>query len=232
MKDMAQESKTITSRGIRFPHNRAVIPWRQRKLLRTNRYEEKESRAVLQNLRADDRVIELGAGIGYMSSLMSLKLGIRDIHAFEANPRMIPFIQQVHADNDVEGVTLHNAVLGDKNGTINFYNRRDYVASSLSPLPTDGAQTLLSVEEIEMRDAGETFRDIAPTALVCDIEGAEVDLIPLADLSSVRCAVIELHPQWVGSEGVAKVFAAITAAGLTYHHRGSQGKVVTFRRDW
>ncbi|KAJ55499.1 hypothetical protein ACMU_12460 [Actibacterium mucosum KCTC 23349] len=232
MKDVAKNQKTITSRGIKFPHDRMVIPWRQRKLLRNNRYEEKESRAVLQNLRPEDRVIELGAGIGYMSSLMALKVGIRDVHAFEANPRMIPFIENVHAMNDVKGVTIHNAVLGDHAGTAEFYNRRDYVASSLAPLPTDDDQTLLSIEKIEMRDAGDTFRTIAPTALVCDIEGAEVDLLPLCDLSSVRCAIVEMHPQWVGSAGVAKVFATMTQAGLTYHHRGSQGKVVTFRRDW
>lgn len=68
--------------------------------------------------------------------------------------------------------------------------------------------------------------------LICDIEGAEVDVIPEMDLSGVRAAIIELHPQWIGSKGVAAVFNAMMQAGLVYFPKWSNAKVVTFRRDW
>ncbi len=83
-----------------------------------------------------------------------------------------------------------------------------------------------------MLDIAETFRNIAPSFLICDIEGAEAGLLPAADLGSLRCAVVELHPQWIGKAGVAAVFAAMTAAGLSYYPKTSNKKVVTFRRDW
>ena len=44
--------------------------------------------------------------------------------------------------------------------------------------------------------------------------------------------MLELHPQWIGPEGVNKVFSAFIGAGFAYYHRGSQGKVVSFRRQW
>jgi hypothetical protein len=68
--------------------------------------------------------------------------------------------------------------------------------------------------------------------LVCDIEGAEAELLPAGDWSGLRAAVVELHPQWIGQAGVQAVFDAMQRAGLTYFPRASQAKVVTFRKGW
>ena len=50
--------------------------------------------------------------------------------------------------------------------------------------------------------------------------------------SSLRVAIIELHPQWIGQSGVQAVFDAMSKAGLTYFPKASESKVVTFRKDW
>jgi hypothetical protein len=52
------------------------------------------------------------------------------------------------------------------------------------------------------------------------------------DLTGLRAAVIETHPQWIGPEGMNIVFNAFMQAGLAYYARGSSGKVVSFRRNW
>lgn len=57
-------------------------------------------------------------------------------------------------------------------------------------------------------------------------------MIPDLDLSGLRAAVVKLHPKWIGPEGVNAVFAAMMEAGLNYNARGSNGKVVSFRRTW
>ena len=86
--------------------------------------------------------------------------------------------------------------------------------------------------QIDVLDAEKVFADLTPTVLICDIEGAEVDLIPALPLNNLRAAIIELHPQWIGPAGVNKVFSAFMQAGMAYYHRGSQNKVVAFRREW
>ncbi|WP_212525214.1 FkbM family methyltransferase [Actibacterium sp. MT2.3-13A] len=224
--------KFIRSRGLKFPYDPRVIDRKRRKLLHDDAYEKKESEAVLRQIRPQDTVLELGAGMGYMSTLMARKLGVRHVHAFEANPAMIPYIRAVHAANGVEDVTVHNALLGAEEGEVTFYVRGDFVASSMEDNLGEKHGGVIARETVPVRPVAQVMDEIKPTALVCDIEGAEADLLPLMDLGAIRVAIIELHPQVFGQAGTAKVFAAMAAAGLTYFPRASNAKVVTFRRDW
>ncbi|MDY6858887.1 MAG: FkbM family methyltransferase [Pseudomonadota bacterium] len=232
MKDAPTSPKFIRTRGLRFPYDPQIITRKRRRLMRDDHYEHKESEAVLRVVKPDDTVIELGAGMGYMSTLLAKKLGVKTVHAFEANPRMIPYIHAVHAANGVEGVTVHNAILGAADGRAKFYVRGDFVASSLEDNLEDAHGGVIAEEEIDIRNAQAVFDEISPTVLVCDIEGAEADLLPLIDLSGLRCAIVELHPQWIGQAGVQAVFDAMQAGGLTYYPRMSNAKVVTFRKGW
>jgi FkbM family methyltransferase len=138
----------------------------------------------------------------------------------------------VHRLNGVTQAVLTNAALGPKAGTVSYYIRQEFPDSSMTAEPEGEVSPVIAVEEVPMVDIAEEFRRIRPTFLICDIEGAEADLLPAADLSTVRCAVVELHPQWIGAAGVAAVFAAMTRAGLTFYPRTSVKKVATFRRDW
>lgn len=222
----------VRSRGMRFPYDEQIISRKRRRLLRNGEYELKESEAVLKQIKPDDVVIELGAGMGYMSTLMAKKIGVKEVHAFEANPKMAAYIRTVHEVNAVETVAVHNALLGETTGEATFYVRGDFVASSLEDNLGDAHGGVIAREKVQVLPVNEVIAKIKPTALVCDIEGAEAHVLPMMDLSGIRVAVVELHPQVFGQDGTAKVFAAMTAAGLTYFPRASNAKVVTFRRDW
>jgi FkbM family methyltransferase len=222
----------IKSRGIRFPNDKRIINARNRRALRSGDYERREAEAVKAHVGPEDVVIELGAGMGYMSAFMAKNLGARQIHAFEANPGLIPYIEAVYAANGITNARVTNAVLGPRKGKVDFHVRKNFLASSLDPDPKGVKSAILSVEKIEVQNAKAVFRDIRPTVLVCDIEGAEADLLPAADLSSLRVAIVELHPQWIGQAGVQAVFNAMQAAGLTYFPRTSDKKVVTFKKGW
>ena len=225
----ADNQKFIMSHGTRFPKDHGLIRGRIRGALRDNMYEAKETHAALRTVRAGDTVIEVGAGIGYMSTLVATKRDVKAVHAFEANPHLIPYIHAVHAANDVTNATVTNAVLGKRKGSANFYVRHKLTASSLDEMDGTGVS---SVERIDVLNANHVFDELEPNVLIADIEGAEVDLIPMLDLSRLRAAIIELHPQWIGPEGVNTVMRAFMDAGLAYYHRGSHGKVVAFRRNW
>lgn len=217
----------ITSYGVRFPTDMPPMLPRIRNALAEDRYEAKESEAALKVLNAGDRVVELGAGLGYMSSVISKNCAPESVHAFEANPALIPCIKRVQQENDITNVTVHNAVLGAEKGQTLFYVRSNFVASSLMADPVETVVQKVTVPVLPARD---TVAEINPNVLICDIEGAEVDIIPLLDLTNLRAAIVELHPQYIGLRGVEKVFAAMTAAGLIYNPRRSMAKVVTFSR--
>ena len=222
-------SAFITSRGMKFPNHADIIKGRLRALLRKNVYEYKESVAALRVVREGDVVIELGAGIGYMSTLVASKRKVKSVHSFEANPHLIPYIQQVHAANGLTNAHVTNAILGSRKGTVDFYVRDNVLGSSLAQLEgeVDPPST-----KVDVLNGKTVFKEIGANVLICDIEGAEVDLIPTLDLTGLRAAVIALHPQWIGPDGVNKVFKAFMDAGLAYYHRASTNKVVCFRTEW
>lgn len=225
--------RVLRARGLVFPDDPAFLTRKTRRLLRTKEYERREADAVRALVGKDDVAMELGAGIGFMSTLMAKSCKARAVHTFEANPSFIPYIRRVHAANGVaEKVTLTNALLGAGDGTAQFYEREEFSASSLEADPPGVGSPVVAVHEVPVMAIGRVMAGIRPTALVCDIEGAEADLLPLADLSSLHVAVVELHPQWIGQRGVQAVFDAFHAAGLTFYPKTSNKKVVTFLKDW
>lgn len=230
-KDTTTRKLFVRSRGLKFPKDGNFITGQLRGSLRDNRYEKKETDCVLKLVRDDDVVIELGAGIGYMSTLVATKRQIKSVHAFEANPTLIPYIESVHQANGLTNAHVTHAILGKRAGSTDFYVRKNLLSSSMEPLEGDTEDNTQKVK-VDVLNASHVFKEIEPTILIADIEGAEASLLPQLDLSGLRGAMIELHPQYIGPEGVNAVFRAMMDAGLAYYPRGSTHKVVCFRRAW
>ncbi len=220
----------LISRGMRFPLNSDVLRGKSVAALREGRYELREAEAALRIVRSGDVVLELGGGIGFMSTLLATHRKIEHVHVFEANPDLTPYIAAVHAANHVTNATVHNALLGDEPGQVPFYIRRNFLASSM--VEDVKGNEVVRTAQVEMRPAEPIARALGATLLICDIEGAEVDVLPKMDLSGLRAAIVELHPQWIGASGVNAVFEAMIKAGLAYFPKTSTQKVVTFRRAW
>lgn len=219
----------IQSGKLKFPKRPDVLPARIRRALRIGSYESKEAKSVLRVVREGDTVLEFGGGVGFISTLIGTNRKVKHIHVFEANSALAEYIGETHAANGIENATVHHAILGKRKGTAEFYVRGSLIASSLDH--KDGAG-VVRTETVDVRNVKSEMKAIKPDVLICDIEGAEADLIPLMDLSNLRAAVVELHPQWIGVDGVNAVFQAFMQAGLAYYPRLSNQKVVTFRRAW
>ncbi|MFZ5961458.1 FkbM family methyltransferase [Thalassococcus sp. BH17M4-6] len=221
----------LRSRGMKIPKHPQITTGRIRGALKGETYERKECDAVSRMVQDGDVVLELGGGIGYMSTLIATKKKVQAVHTFEANPTLIPYIHSVHAANDVTNVTVHNALLSDGPGDpVPFYVRQNFLGSSMDKSIDEGS--IVSTEMIEQRDIHAVLDELKPDVLVCDIEGAEAHLLPAADLSCLRVAIVELHPQWIGQTGVQAVFDTMHRAGLTYFPKASEAKVVSFRKGW
>ncbi|MQQ07462.1 FkbM family methyltransferase [Epibacterium sp. SM1979] len=215
---------------MKFPLDKSILPPRVRASLRNDGYEQKEATAVEKLVKRGDVVMELGGGIGFMSTLVATKTRAKSVHAFEANPQLIPYIREVHALNKAAKAQVTHAVLGSEEGEATFYVRPNFLASSLSPMEDDTDE--VTQVQVPALDVNKVIADLKPTVLICDIEGAEVDLLPKMDLSALRAVVIETHPQWIGKSGIQTVFRTLDAAGLVFFPRWSHGKVAVFRSDW
>lgn len=223
----------ITSRGVKLPDDPRYLSDRHRKLLKKNSYESKEADAALKAVKSSDIVMELGGGLGFMSSLISMNSKPASYHLFEANPALIPYIRAVHGLNGLQGIDVQNAMLGAKDAeAANFYVRHDFLASSMADDLGDANGGVARVEQVPVLAINAVMQRIKPSFLICDIEGAEASILPKADLSSLRAVLIELHPQTTGQSGIQAVFDVMHTHGLTYFPRASEGKVVLFKKDW
>ena len=167
-------------------------------------YEAKEARSVLKAIKPGDRVLELGSGIGIITSIIA---GIEDVSvwAFEANPS--------------------TAALAERVIKANF--RRDLWMSSMDENQGPYEKRI----EISSANIDEFIASRGITALVMDIEGAERDLLGRADLSGVERIFVELHDHLYGLAGVRDIMQALTAKGYAYDPRGSRGPCVLFSKD-
>lgn len=220
----------IESRGVRIPFYPEIMTPPIERPLRKGRYEGGECLAVEIVVGKDDRVLELGTGIGLVSTKAAMADGVDRVLTFEANPSLIPVIREIHELNGVrDRIEVVNGLVtrGEAPETLAFYRRRDFWASSLSP----SAGAYIDQVDVATHDFDAVLADLKPTIVVCDIEGAELDLFDGADLSSARYVIMEIHPKVYGAEGVRRIFDNMSAKGFGYSPKISRGgTVITFER--
>jgi 16S rRNA A1518/A1519 N6-dimethyltransferase RsmA/KsgA/DIM1 with predicted DNA glycosylase/AP lyase activity len=80
--------------------------------LRDGTYEADEANAAERCVKDGFRVLELGAGIGYVTAICARRTAPENVLAVEANPALIPVIEDTLARNGAGAATvLHGAVV-------------------------------------------------------------------------------------------------------------------------
>ena len=217
----------IRSCGVFIPHDPNIITPPIAAALRANRYEAEEAAEIPAIVMPGDVVLEIGAGIGFISTLVSRQPNVAKIIAVEANPALMPYMARLHAENGVERVQRLNAVLSNSGAhAAIFYQRRDFWMGSLAEGP-EPYETAVSVPVVNLDDFIATH---GVTLIICDIEGAESWLFGDADLGGVDRIYLELHDHITGLSGIAKLFTDMGARGFTYDPRHSSSAIILFRR--
>lgn len=217
--------------GVRLPHDDAIMTPQVAAALKRGNYERPEMQAIPKFLEPDDRVLELGAGIGYISSFVAGVVGVAHVTCVEANPKLAAFIRRAHDLQGLSNTDIRNCVAlpGDKplapNGRVDFYIREPFWSSSLDP-----GRDAVSVTQVEQAYLHDLIAETQATALIVDIEGGERDLFVGGDLGSVRKIYVELHTRYIRPKGVKTCFDALSAHGFYYDQRVSHGGVVLFRK--
>lgn len=227
-----QYNSILETHEIKVPYVSKVISPRMEQVIQKGRYEASEIKLLRKILRPRDRVLELGAGVGVVSTAAAMVTGPERVTVVEANPNLIPVISETHKLNGVSGVKVLNGVgVGvPSEDEATFYLREDFWASSLEA-PHDSEAGVITPVSVPKIDLNALLKEQRPSVFVLDIEGGELDLLPALDLSSCRSVVIELHPKVYQLDGVARCFDALRAKGLAYDAKQSRGgTVVVFSR--
>ena len=187
-------------------------------------YEAHERGVIERKLADDDIVLELGAGIGFISTLCAKRIGGERVVAVEANPIMADAIRETYRLNGVKP-QLFCGLLGKGEGEETFYVESNFISSSTH----QRSQTAQAVTT-QRYDARSFIERIKPTFLICDIEGGEQELLAYMPLDAVRKLCIELHPHVIGNAGTSAIFKRLLEQGFVCDFLNSSGKVYFFER--
>lgn len=221
-------TRTVELHGVKIPFVEEIFSDKLRRTLEKGKYEIGECRRMDAIVFPGDKVLELGAGVGLVSAIAARKTEPENVICVEANPKLIPLIEETHRINGRTGVqVMHGVAVPQDDGTpAMFYIRADFWGSSMVPGPD-------AIEEIEVPkiDIAALVKSHRPDILTMDIEGAEAALVAGIDLSPCRVVMMELHPKVYGHPGTAGIFRQLDRQGFTYDAKNSRGgSVIVFNR--
>jgi FkbM family methyltransferase len=212
--------RSVTLDGCTF--SLAGSPDYVRYLLISGKYESAERGALKTALISDLPAVEFGAGIGVISCLTNKILKYPDRHVVvEANSTLLALLKSHRLRNKCEFKILNKALAYDRS-SVEFTVDDNFLLGRMD-LPGNKrvrvqTTTLLAVLDHAGFDA---------CNLICDIEGAECDLVEneLEILKTrVACIMMETHPAIRGEEAVSRMmdklgssgFKAVAKDGTTY----------------
>ncbi|NOR69646.1 MAG: FkbM family methyltransferase [Methylomarinum sp.] len=187
-------------------------------------YEKPELISIEAKLTKDDIVMELGTGIGFISTYCAKKIGSNRVHTFEANPDLEEIIRDTFHLNNVSP-SLQMCILGESNGTTEFFTNPNFSASSI--YRTSKKSNCINVP---MRSANEEIKKISPTFLILDIEGAEYSLFKHIDLNGIHKIGMELHDHIIGNEKAEEILSILKSKGFSENPIYSSNRAIFLER--
>lgn len=199
--------------GVKVPQSPLLNDARIERI-NQSRYEGQEIAGALSVITPDDRVLEMGAGIGLVGAVAAKTGKAASVMSFEANPSLIPHIQALYDLNGIAPrIQVRNEVLianPDMPKSMPFFVTPSFLGSSLIE-SKKRPSTAVDVPCTAYEDVRETYR---PTVLLMDIEGGELDFLRHADLTGVRAVVIEFHPEAYGQKGMRECKSILERKGF------------------
>lgn len=162
-------------------------------LVYRQRYELPEATLIARYLGVGDHVLELGASSGIISAVITRAIGQEAPHiAVEANPGLADLIRRNAGDQIIIETA---AVSYSDTQFVNFSDGR----ATLSNRIVEHDKTGVTVPVTKVETLIERYH-LADPVLVCDIEGAELDLVRngAKGLRKCRALIMEIHPTLAG----------------------------------
>lgn len=216
--------RSFTLRGLTLYLPETALKGNLERALSSGRYETHEADALLMHLRPGDRLLDLGAGLGFLCGLAARVLGEGAVFGIDAGRDTLKLARRNLAANGFPGVKLvRGAVVGEGEGEVDFGQRPAFWASALRG--PEGWPEKAQVIRVPARPIGKLLERFQPTVVSCDIEGGELEVL-CQPLPGVRLVVVETHPQVYGPEGLARIGAALLAQGFVAAEGGKKDTLV------
>jgi FkbM family methyltransferase len=200
--------ETIRNAGIALVAKHPAISPEMRRILYHNRYELPEFDILRRTLRPEDRVLEIGGGIGFLSAYIAQVCGDDRVTMVEANPTLEPLIRRNHAMNGVApNVIMAVATCDPARETETLFLADNFWSTS-----TVRRQSNKVV--VPTVDLNRLIDDVMPSYLILDVEGAEVEMAPALRLDGVEKLLLELHPHVTGNDASNDVVRQLVEAGF------------------
>lgn len=197
--------------------------------LTSGRYESAESAALKRHAKAGDRLLDLGAGAGYVSALGAQILGGANVVSVEASSDMIDVLERnLKGNNAKDATVVHGAVVADSHvgDTVEFAMRPAFWASSIA---TEGVPKNI-VHSMPALRLSDLLAEHRPSILMMDVEGGEVELCQQALPDCVRLLIMEIHTKRYPLASVRAMFDGLSRNDMAYMPWGSRAEVLVFQR--
>jgi FkbM family methyltransferase len=216
-----RKTSRITRDGITL-NSDASVSSTVRNGLYKGGYEAAERMLLKRHLKPGQRVLEVGAGIGFVGLLATRIAGAGNVLSYEANPGLEPVIRANYALNSPVPDLRMRAVTTD-GAPVVFHRSDNIVSSSIYDRPE--ASQRMEVQSDALEDVIAEFR---PDLLILDVEGYEVDLLASPPDGPSKY-LIELHPHVVGKDRIDAMLRKMQDAGLKVVDRRDSNVVLARR---
>lgn len=184
------------------------------------RYEAPERRLLRKFLPTDMPVIELGGSYGIVSNVIRRHISPDQLHVIiEANADLLPICaHNVFLAGSFETVEFMNVAIGYScDGYLQFEVSNSHHGNKISTSKIEDVPTRM-VKAMSLSDLTKKYVCKSEYSLVCDIEGAELEMLRRdgGALKKCKCLILETHPSVFSEMGssVEEVMDLIAAAGL------------------
>ena len=194
---------------ITYQFEPAVMDGKRLIALAAGAIEAEEIALARKYLTAEDVVVEFGSGLGIAAARVHRAINPRAYFCFEANPVAVAYSEHLFTINEMQ-IDVDQKALGT-GSTSPFYTANDYILSSFEIPKNTRHFKQINTATISL---AAVIKQKNPTAIFCDIEGAEDEFLPPEDLQGVDKVIIELHPNHYGLQGVQRIKDKFARNGL------------------
>lgn len=175
IKSLIVRNHVVNINNILIDLDDEVFSSQMKKVIRMNRYEYAEAELVSAYINRDHPVIDLGAGVGYVTCIIDRKADdSTPVLAVEANESLIPVIKKTKSLNESDFDIIYSAYDSASN-SVDFQVQEDFWSSS-QYIRKDKFQKEVTVPAVSIDEMIREYNLECPIQLVMDIEGAEINL--------------------------------------------------------
>lgn len=172
-------------------------------------YDPDELSVMRRLCRPGDRALVAGGGLGAVSLLVAARLGMENVVTYEANPYLAQLAQH-NISHQEQSLDVRHAALGTRTGSCHLHVSTHWPLSSTRPDMVPWGIMLGSID-VPSIDINEALKQDNLNALLLDIEGGELDILPSLNYDLLRLLVVELHgPESAIAEARGQIAAAMS----------------------